>query len=289
MSITPISDPESNRMYLWKRGEVPAVTDYTENTGYAYADDPDFEPFMLESLVDNGTEIKGAVLLFAGGGHNYRSNVEETYEVADALNALGYQCFIVNYRINPYTDQESALDVARAIRIVRSNADKYGVNANNIAAAGFSYGGIVVSDEANDYYGDINASALVDTYVPDEIDAVDATMNAYLSIYSVTPDQITNKDFPATFFAFGGDDPTVHDWALTSFDNCRNLGIKTEIHIFAGVPHGFGAGTHADGTVYSNAVTWPGLADSFMQDLYAKNNASTTVTIGETGETNATN
>lgn len=269
MKAVPMGDPESKRIYLWPRGKVPAITKYTENKDYAYADNPGFEPFMLECLVDKDTKIKGAVIISTGGAHNFRSNVEEGLEVALALNTLGYQCFIVNYRIKPYSDQESALDVARAVKIVRVNAEKYGIDKNKIACAGFSAGGIVTSMAADIYSGSTNASALVKSYVPDQVDAVSADMNAYLAVYSVTPDTITNKNFPPTFFAFGGDDG-VWSWVMRCFKNCLDLGIKVEIHTFAGVPHGIGAGTGADGTVYPNATTWPSLADAFMKDVYAK-------------------
>lgn len=269
MKAVPVSNPESKRIYLWPKGKVPCVTNYTENKGYAYADNPGFEPFMLECLVDKDTKIKGAVIIATGGGHNFRSNVEEGIEVALALNALGYQCFIVNYRIKPYTDQESALDMARAVKIVRLNAEKYGVDKDKIATSGFSYGGIVTSLAADIYSGTINASALVKSYVPDQIDAVSADMNAYLAVYSVTPDTITNKNFPPTFFAFGGDD-RIWDWVMRCFKNCLDLKVKVEMHTFAGVPHGIGAGTGADGKVYPNASIWPSLADSFMDDVYAK-------------------
>ena len=73
---------------------------------------------------------------------------------------------------------------------------------------------------------------------------------------------------PETFFVIGGED----GWESVSdcFDYVREAGIKSELHVFAGAPHGFGAGTHADGTVYENAAEWPKLADVFMQDVYAK-------------------
>lgn len=262
-------DVEEKRIYLWGEGNVPTVTEYAENTGHAYVDEPGFEPYMMEMLLDEGVEAKGAVVLSAGGGHMYRSNVEETYEVAQALNDEGYHCFIVNYRIDPYSDEESAIDIARAVKIVRANAEKYGIEEDHIATAGFSYGGIVTSLAADIYSGDTNASVLDPNYVPDEIDAVSSDMNAYLAIYSVVPDEITNEDFPATFFCVGGDDG-IWDWVMSSIDECQEHDVRVEIHTMSGVPHGYGAGTYADGTVYENASMWPELADIFMQDVYTK-------------------
>lgn len=267
--MEPITDVESARIYLWPEGKVPSITEYTENPGYQYADEPGFEPYMLESLVEEGTEVKGAVLVCTGGGHMYRSAVEEGYEVCKALNERGYQTFLVNYRVDPYTDEESALDIARAIRYVRAHAEEYGVKEDNIAVVGFSYGGIVASLQANDYYGDITAAKLVEGYVPDELDAVDASMNVYLAVYSIAAEEIHNENFPATFFALGADDG-VTGWCYSTYEVLRAADIRTEMHIFAGVPHGIGAGTHADGTFYENVAAWPMLADIFMQDVYLK-------------------
>lgn len=67
----------------------------------------------------------------------------------------------MNYRVNPYTDEGSALDLSRAVKIVRANAAQYGIDENRIAAAGFSYGGIIASLEADIYSGEANASALM--------------------------------------------------------------------------------------------------------------------------------
>lgn len=275
-SLVSQEEAEAKRIYLWPKGQVPATTEYTENTNYAYADCPEFEPYMLEVLVDKDVTPKGAVLLAGGGSHIFRSNVEEAYESALALNERGYQCFIVNYRVNPYTMQESALDFARAIRYVRAHAADYGINENRIACAGFSAGGSVISATLGSYTGDVNASVMLDSYVPDELDAVSADVNAYLSVYANYGEKSLNiEKAPATFFLIGGAD----GWSSVSdcYDAVRKAGIFTELHTFAGVPHGFGAGTHADGTVYENAATWPILADIFIQNAYAQaENASLT-------------
>lgn len=271
-SLADAATVESKRIYLWPKGEVPTVTEYTENTGYAYSDWPDFEPFMLPMLVEEGVTPKGAVVLCAGGSCIFRSNIEETYEVALALNARGYQCFIVNYRLTPYSMAESAIDFARAVRYVRAHAAEYGVQENSIACAGFSAGGSVISAALAEYAGDVNASVLVPDYVPDELDAVSANVNAYLSVYANYGENSLRIDnAPPTFFLIGAED----GWQSVSrcFDAVRDAGIFTELHTFAGVPHGFGAGTHADGTVYENAATWTILADHFMQVVYARANA----------------
>lgn len=50
------------------------------------------------------------------------NNMEGT-PVAEELASRGYQSFVVNYRLRPYTQEEGALDLARAVRFVRKHAD----------------------------------------------------------------------------------------------------------------------------------------------------------------------
>jgi hypothetical protein len=90
---------------------------------------------------ETGEVFQGTVLVCAGGAFQYRNDANDGTPVAHALSELGYQSFVVNYRLRPYTQQEGALDLARAVRFVRAHADYYGIDEENIAVAGFSAGG----------------------------------------------------------------------------------------------------------------------------------------------------
>lgn len=258
----------SKRICLWPRGKVPAFTEYTGNPDFQYADMPEFEPYLLEMLIHESEKPKGAILLCAGGGHMYRSNIEEAYEAALEFNKLRYQCFIVNYRVAPYTDEESALDIARAIRYVRRNRERYGIGEDRIAVAGFSWGGIVGGLAADRFGGAVTAREYVASYIPDELDAVSADTNVNLCIYSAVPESMQNEQFPPTFLCWGLEDNIIQPMAERSYFDLRKRNIKTEVHTFAGVPHAFGAGKDAGGRPYPTAGKWISLADAFMQDVY---------------------
>ena len=90
-------------------------------------------------------------MICPGGAFMFRSMKPEGYDIADMLVRMGYQCFIVNYRISPYTMLESATDLQRAIRYVKANSDAYRINPENIALVGFSAGGSP-SIWGNDFY-----------------------------------------------------------------------------------------------------------------------------------------
>lgn len=138
--------PEPAVVFLWAKDNVPAITKDRANAGARYADPPDFRPNMKMFPAKEGMPVKGAVILCSGGAFAFRNNRGEGEPVARALNQLGYQCFVVNYRLRPYTQQEGALDLARAVRYVRSNARTYGIRERNIAVAGFSAGGILCGE-----------------------------------------------------------------------------------------------------------------------------------------------
>lgn len=141
--LTAAADAHNSQtLYLWEEGNVPAVTEYTVNNGN-YFDEPDFRPYIVTFPVREGTEIKGAVLICAGGAFQFRSDYPEGTPVAQELSKMGYQSFVVNYRLRPYTQEEGALDLARAVRFVRKNADVYGIDEKDIAVMGFSAGGIL--------------------------------------------------------------------------------------------------------------------------------------------------
>lgn len=90
-SADAVADPVNQQiLYLWEEGNMPAVTEYTENNGN-YADDPDFRPYMVTFPVPEGTEVKGAVLINAGGAFQFRSDQMEGTPVAQELSRLVYQ------------------------------------------------------------------------------------------------------------------------------------------------------------------------------------------------------
>lgn len=136
VATAAVTPGEQQVLYLWEEGNAPAVTEYTVNNG-GYSDDPDFRPYLTSFPVPEGTPIKGAVLICPGGAFQYRSDQPEGVDVAEALSALGYQSFVVDYRLRPYTQQEGALDLARAVRFVRAHAAEYGIDQEDIAVMGF--------------------------------------------------------------------------------------------------------------------------------------------------------
>lgn len=234
-------------LYLWEEGNVPATTDYTVNNG-SYFDEPDFRPYLVTFPVPEGTKIKGAVLICAGGAFQFRSDENEGTPVAEELSKLGYQSFVVNYRLRPYTQEEGALDLARAVRFVRKNADVYGFDEKNIAVMGFSAGGILAGEMLLNYDGTVNGTVLDSDYVPDELDVISADAAAdgmiysfygRLSVASKDVEKFAASDLPPTYFAYGTRDPFVSEFEAC-IEALEEAGVSVETNVLDGRPHGFG-------------------------------------------------
>ena len=242
------ADPHNQQtLYLWEENNMPAVTEYTENNGY-YADDPDFRPYMVTFPVPEGTEAKGAVLICAGGAFQFRSDQNEGTPVAQALRELGYQCFVVNYRLRPYTQEEGALDLARAVRFVRQNADVYGIDEKDIAVMGFSAGGILAGEMLLNFDGTVDGTALDADYTPDALDGVSADAAAdgmiysfygRLSVASKDVEKFAASDLPPTYFCYGTRDPFVGEFEAC-IEALQEAGVPVEVDVLEGRPHGYG-------------------------------------------------
>ena len=231
-------------LYLWEEGNFPAQTEVTRDN----FDPVGFRPYLTAIPVREGIEVKGAVVLLAGGAFQVRANYTDTLPTAAHLRELGYQTFIVDYRLRPYTQEEGALDVARAVRFIRKNADIYGIDPNDIAVMGYSAGGIQAGEFFLHYDEDVLPTTLDPDYVPDELDAVPAHASACgmiysfygrLSVASMDEESLRAGNLPPTFYCYGTEDPFYRQFEA-QYDLMQNVGISTRRIVLQDWPHGFG-------------------------------------------------
>lgn len=234
-------------LYLWEENNVPAQTEFTEDMG-GYFDNYDFRPYVTAIPVKEGTQVKGAVVLLAGGAYQVRANYTDTLPTAAHLRELGFQTFIVDYRLRPYTQEEGALDVARAIRFIRQNAGAYGIDPDDIAVMGYSAGGIQAGEFLLNFDGEINGTALDPDYIPDKLDAVPAHASAAgmiysfygrLSVASMDEEALKAGDLPPTFYCYGTEDPFYSQFEA-QYELMQKVGVTTKRIVLQDWPHGFG-------------------------------------------------
>ena len=256
------TEPDTSRiqaLYLWEEGNVPAVTEFSPDMG-GYFDEYGFRPYVTVIPVREGVTPRGAVVLLAGGAFMFRGNYTDSLPTAAHLRELGFQTFIVDYRLRPYTQREGALDVARAVRFIRANADAYGIDPDDIAVMGYSAGGIQAGEFFLHYDEDVLPTALDPDYVPDELDDVTAHASAAgmiysfygrLSVASMDEDDLIAGELPPTFYCYGTRDPFYSQFEA-QYELMAGLGCPVRRLVLEGWPHGFGG----DGDWVEDYAAW---------------------------------
>lgn len=239
------SAPMSGTVNLWNQGNIPTVTHNVNNS-----DDPDFIPNIEVFTIADNIQPKGAVMICPGGAFMFRSMRNEGYDIADMLTSMGYQCFVVNYRINPYTMRESATDLQRGIRYVKAHASEYRILPENIALVGFSAGGILNGEVLLNWRGLTNGTALDSSYVPDELDKVPVDACAVGMIYSFygrlsvsmnNVETLRSADLPPAFYCWGTRDGFAGQFTQNA-NAVEQAGCRVERKILQNFPHGYGTG-----------------------------------------------
>lgn len=87
-----------------------------------------------------------AVIIFPGGGYDYVTINLSGFQLAKWFNSMGVSAFVASYRLPTSQDLlqkeiGSLQDAQRAVRIIRANADKWGIEKDKIGIQGTSSGG----------------------------------------------------------------------------------------------------------------------------------------------------
>ena len=146
---------------------------------------------VLEYYPAENKKGNGAVVIFPGGGYCHRAKHEgEGYAVF--FNELGLDAFVLQYRVAPYRFPLPLLDARRAIRYVRANAEKYGIDPEKIAVMGSSAGGHLAAT-ASTYTDAIEGEGV------DELDSVNCMPSAQILCYPVTDFNSHNGSYKNLF------------------------------------------------------------------------------------------
>jgi acetyl esterase/lipase len=184
-----------------------------------------------------------AVVICPGGGHRELVFKAEGEEPAQYLNSLGVAAFALKYRLarepdSPYSlEKHPRQDAQRAMRLVRSRAQEWGIDPNRIGLMGFSAGGEVVSLSAF-------SPSEGDPAAPDPIDRLSARPNFLIMIYpgplgildTVPPDA------PPAFLLAADDDACCSMPVVKYLEAYRAAKVPVEAHIFTQGGHGFNMG-----------------------------------------------
>ena len=230
------------------------------------------EKVVLVPFMEEERKNAPCVIICPGGAYNRVAFHNEGIPVAEKMRSLGYQAFILNYRVYPDLYPKPQQDLIRAIRFVRKNHEKLGVDPENVMIMGFSAGGHLCAtvgalydryEDETHRYDDISAR-------PDKICLCYPLVSLMTDIHekcienflgsldrmedrrALSAEMILSKDYPKTYLWACEDDPVVMcshtkmmDAALT------NKKAPHKMHMFPTGGHGIGLGenTSAQGWI----------------------------------------
>lgn len=226
----------------------------------------------------------GTVLIFAGGAYRLRSPHEDV-GYAEYLNSIGLDAFVLDYRVKPYTYPTPLLDARRAMRFIRANAEKFGINPSKIAAMGSSAGGHLAALLTT-------STAKLDGEGVDALDEVDYRTNAQILCYpvldidsnpgsytnllgadnlssfrKVSPRLLANENTPPLFLWHTSPDAAVDlSSSLKYAMRLHELNIPVEMHVYPLGSHGLGlANREGEGRTVPHAQSWAPLLSKWLK------------------------
>ncbi len=252
-------DPaEHPTVVLWPEGAPGSEKNQGKEEAYritkgstSYADNlliisqvhsPSLTVFLPPKKIATGA----AIIVAPGGGFRELWITDEGYRVAAWLSQQGIAAFVLKYRLpedagSTYTMDDALADMQRAIRTVKSRAAEWGVDPNRVGIMGFSAGSILSGI----------AGQRFDDQVTRPVDAIDqlSAKPAFEALIYGTPFtglggrkplvEGVRKDTPPTFLLGGGNDPVSAKYPEV-YQMLKDAGVPAELHIYAGIGHGFG-------------------------------------------------
>ncbi len=214
---------------------------------------PTLTPYLPKKVKGNGA----AVLVIPGGGFQFVSASNEGWPIAQWLADRGIAAFVLKYRVEATPDAEAefqkammarfqaprtdappapemtaAIALARAdaqtaLRMIRGNAAKWGVDTHRVGMLGFSAGAMT-------------------TLATTLADAPDARPDFIAPIYGFMTAVAPPSNPQPMFAALASDDPLFNKQGFGLVESWQKAGGSVELHYYQGGNHGFGS--HKKGT-----------------------------------------
>ena len=203
--------------------------------------DPTIEVYRPEK--PNGT----SVIVAPGGGYVFLSAIHEGTQVCEWLSTLGVTGILLKYR-TPTRDEAAphekpVADAVKAILLVRSHSEEWGLNPARVGLLGFSAGGNLLAHQSCDRDW---------LSYPSKVDELKVSLPTFgIMIYgggfldSKVPTKLKSDftvpaDAPAMFIACAHDDGQNPIASTLLYLEYKKHNIPCELHLFTKGGHGFG-------------------------------------------------
>lgn len=221
---------------------------------------PTLEIYLPEKEKATGVGI----VICPGGGYSVLVYQGEGVSTAKEFAKKGVAAFVLKYRLpddSTMVDKKIGplQDAQQAIKLVRENAAKWGVDPHKIGIMGFSAGGHLASTEATHYKKALiensnNTSLRPDFQIlvypvismQDSLTHLDSRTQllgknpSKEDIDEFSSELQVDKDTPPAYITQAADDKTVDvDNSIIYFEKLRHHNVPVEMHIYPKGGHGF--------------------------------------------------
>jgi acetyl esterase/lipase len=255
-----LADPQT--MLLWPSGAPGAKGDTWRD-----------KPTMTLYWPKPATATGAAIVICPGGGYGGVAIDHEGHAVARWLNSLGVAAMVVDYRHSGkgYRHPAPLQDGQRAVRIVRSRAQQWGIDPQKIGILGFSAGGHLAATVGTLFdQGSAEATDPVErvscrpdfmilcypviafnepyTHRSSQDNLIGPNADAEL-IRRLSPEKQVTAETPPVFLWH-----TAEDWGVSPENSVAfflaacEAKVPAELHIYEKGGHGLGLAGHVPGT-----------------------------------------
>ena len=248
---------------LWE-GKIPNSRPLPEGRKPGEKDIPSISVY----LPSRSQNTRRAVVICPGGGYGGLAFEKEGTDIAKWLNSRGAAGIVLKYRLpDPRTSilpwKTPLLDVQRAIRLVRADAGKWGIDPGKVGVMGFSAGGHLASTAATHFDMGIEDSKdpverwscrpdfVILGYPVITMEKGVTHMGSRRRLLGGNPPselverfsnekQVTEETPPAFLFLAADDRAVPPENSLRFFRALAAHGVPAELHIYPYGGHGFG-------------------------------------------------
>ena len=215
-----------------------------------------------------------AVVICPGGGHRLLAYDLEGTELAEWLNKQNITAIVLKYRV-PTTNQEfkclpALQDAQRAMRVVRSKAEQWGIDPKRIGIMGFSAGGEVAARATLQFHQDHYEKR-------DAVDSLDCKPDFAMLIYpaylvdknddlrpELNPKEHPRKnEIPEMFLVHAWDDPVTPQSSISLAKAMKQANRRCELHVYSKGGHGYGM-RHVDNVPVTD---WAMAAEPWLKSV----------------------
>lgn len=261
---------------LWT-GDAPGAT------GQESKDVPTLIVYRPGGETGESAKPRGILVILPGGGYGHLAIDHEGHDIARWANSQGMIGAIVSYRHRNrgYGHPSPMLDAQRAIRLVRSKAEDWNVDATKVGGIGFSAGGHLASTVLTHFENHPSPADGIDrlsarpdfgivcygvialgepfTHAGSQRNLLGKDASPEL-IRSLSNEKQVMKNTPPCFVWHTVEDKVVDvENSLTFYSALAKLNNGSELHVFPDGRHGLGLAREIPG-----ASQWPALCEDWM-------------------------